>query len=98
MMNMSFRLSDKKIITAFKHEKIKPEIKYHTFKGRTMRYLELTHDVNLPYVVFIHGAPGSLSDYRAFFKDEKLYRKANLMSIDRLGYGNSEYGSSETSI
>jgi len=98
LMNMSFRLSDKKIITAFKHEKIKPEIKYHAFKDRSMRYLELTHDANLPNVVFIHGAPGSLSDYSAFFKDEKLFRKANLISIDRLGYGNSEFGSSETSI
>ncbi len=98
IMNMSFRLSDDKILKEFKNENLKPEIKYHTFKGQTMRYLELALNPNLPYVVFIHGAPGSLSDYSAFFRDEELYRQINLISVDRLGYGNSEFGTPETSL
>ena len=98
MMNMSFRYSDRKLNQQFKHEDLQPVIKYHTYKNHTLRYLDLTHDEDLPYVVFIHGAPGSLSDYSEYFRNEKLYEKANLISIDRLGYGNSGFGKSETSI
>jgi pimeloyl-ACP methyl ester carboxylesterase len=98
MMNMSFRNSDKRIIKQFENDALRPEIKYHTFRNHTLRYLKLTHNPRLPYVVFIHGAPGSLSDYTAYFKDKKLYSKVNIISVDRLGYGNSEFGNSQTSL
>ena len=39
-----------------------------------------------------------MSDFSAFFNDEELYRKTNIISVDRLGYGNSEFGASETSL
>jgi pimeloyl-ACP methyl ester carboxylesterase len=55
-------------------------------------------DPELPNIVFIHGAPGSLADYLKYFKDEELIQKVNLISVDRFGYGNSEFGKSEASI
>ena len=98
MVNMSFRYSDKKLNKQFKFEDRQPQIKYIDFENNTLRYLELVVDPELPYVVFIHGAPGSLADYLDYFRDERVYNKLNLISIDRLGYGNSDFGRSETSI
>ena len=98
LLNMSFRYSDKKIINKFRNEDVKPEIRYGAYKNHTLRYLELITNPKLPYVVFIHGAPGSSVDYLNYFKDEAFYTQVNLISIDRLGYGFSEFGKSVTSI
>ncbi len=95
---MSFRYSDKKITSEFKNEDLQPEIKYHIFQGKSIRYIELITNNRLPYVVFIHGAPGSSADYFDYFRDESLYCKVNLISVDRLGYGYSDFGKSQTSI
>ena len=98
MVNMSFRHSDKQLARQFEGEMIKPQIKYITYENRKIRYLEINTDPTLPLVVFIHGAPGSLSDYLRYFHDENLYSKVNLISVDRPGYGNSGFGDSETSL
>ena len=98
MLNMSFRYSDRKITALFKSEDLQPTVKYNKFKGHSLRYVELITDKSLPYVVFIHGAPGSSADYYDYFRNEDLYAKVNLISVDRLGYGYSNFGNSETSI
>ena len=98
MLNMSFRATDKKILAKFKSQSLAPQIQFHHFEGETIRYLKLEKNAKNPWVVFIHGAPGSLSDYLAYFQEDTLYRRANLISVDRLGYGYSEYGHAETSI
>ena len=98
MLNMSFRQSDRRLQNQFEHEDIQPEIKYISSKSHTVRYIILENDKEYPYIVFIHGAPGSLSDYLGFFKDSLLNRQLNLISIDRPGYGYSDFGESEPSI
>lgn len=98
MLTMSFRYSDKKIASIFKGEDLQPTIKYHKFNDQLLRYIELIIDKSFPYVVFIHGAPGSSADYYDYFRNEDLYSKVNLISVDRLGYGYSDFGHSETSI
>jgi len=98
MSNMSFRDSDEKIVMQFKDSERIPTINYLKSDDRTIRYLTLINQEDLPYVVFIHGAPGSLSDYLNYFKDKKLSDQLNLISIDRPGYGYSDFGKSETSL
>jgi pimeloyl-ACP methyl ester carboxylesterase len=98
MVNMSFRYSDAKIMEKFAENPTAPSIGRMPFEQKEIRYLLLERDISLPYVVFIHGAPGSLIDYLDFFKDEKLSAQYNLLSIDRLGYGYSDFGQSETSM
>lgn len=98
MLTMSFRYSDRKIAKLFHGEDLQPSIKYHHFQGHRLRYVELITNKSLPYVIFIHGAPGSSADYYDYFRNEELYSKVNLLSIDRLGYGYSEFGNSQTSI
>jgi len=49
-------------------------------------------------VLFVHGAPSSLSFFNAFFKDTVLLNRARLVAVDRPGYGYSDFGWVETSI
>lgn len=98
LVNMSFRFSDKKVESKFEKVALIPEIKYLNNNDRRVRYLHLAIRSDLPYVMFIHGAPGSSADYLNYFKDERLNKKINLISVDRPGYGYSNYGLAETSI
>jgi pimeloyl-ACP methyl ester carboxylesterase len=98
ILNMSFRSSDDKVMEGFANHPVTPTIGRIAFKEKNLRYLALEQDANRPYVVFIHGAPGSMTDYVDFFKDKELYTHYNLLSIDRPGYGYSEFGCSEPSI
>ncbi len=49
-------------------------------------------------LLLIHGAPGSLSDYRVQISDNDLLNKYSILSVDRPGYGESYYGLAETDI
>jgi pimeloyl-ACP methyl ester carboxylesterase len=44
-------------------------------------------DTTLPNLLFVHGSPGSMLDYEAYFNDEELNKKANLITYERVGYG-----------
>jgi pimeloyl-ACP methyl ester carboxylesterase len=96
---ISLRMSDKEIVKSFKKAHQNPKIYHSVYKGKKMRYVaSKPFDNNLPTVLFLHGAPGSSSDFYRYLKDTLLSAKANLISIDRLGYGYSDYGKAETSL
>ena len=96
---ISLRMSDKDVIKSFNKVNQTPKIYHTTYKGKKMRYIaSKPFNNNLPTVLFLHGAPGSSSDFYRYLKDTVLSKKANLISIDRLGYGYSDYGNSETSL
>ena len=66
--------------------------------GLTMQYCQLGEDKQLPVVLMVHGSPGSLSAYEEYFKDSLLYQQAILISVDRLGFGYSEFGRAVPSL
>lgn len=41
-------------------------------------------------ILFIHGSPGSKEGYSAYLEHPDLRKRADLVSIDRLGYGESD--------
>ena len=90
-------MTDKKILAKFKDVPVQPKIIKYKALGRQINYVEVGDDT-LPMVVFIHGAPGSLADFMYFLKDSTLISKCRLISVDRPGYGNSDYGKVETSL
>lgn len=55
--------------------------------GRTMHYVRTGHGKTL--VVFVHGSPGSWEAFAEFLRDEELTTQATLISVDRLGFGES---------
>jgi pimeloyl-ACP methyl ester carboxylesterase len=43
-------------------------------------------------VIFVHGSPGSLSAFIDYLADSALLARAELISVDRPGFGNSNFG------
>jgi pimeloyl-ACP methyl ester carboxylesterase len=101
---VDFRQSDEQIAEEFKNETIRPTIhRYATLDHRTIRFIEQIPTDSLasrllPVVLFVHGAPSSLSFFNKFFHDSTLTKHARLVSVDRPGYGYSDFGRVETSI
>ena len=96
---VSFRESDNKVFRKFKKTTVTPKIHRINFDGRQLRYIsDKEINATLPTILFIHGAPGSAGNYFRYLKDKDLGNKANLISVDRLGYGYSDHGNAETSI
>jgi uncharacterized protein len=93
----TFRYSDKAVYQYFEQKKLHPTIKYYTVQGRRIRYLEIGDD-SLPTLLFIHGAPSSLSVQHLTLSDSLLLTKCNMIAVDRPGYGYSGLGKSEVSI
>ena len=97
---MTFRDSDQKIEQYF--EKRDQEISIrHVPNGRgQVRFVETANAKvdTLPLIVFVHGAPGSAKDFQKYLTDSTLLAHARMITLDRLGYGYSNYGHSEPSI
>jgi pimeloyl-ACP methyl ester carboxylesterase len=89
--------TDREIEKHFKDAPVKPRFHTYVQDGWPIHYAEIGAD-SLPTVVFIHGSPGSWDAFIGFFKDTTLYTKARLVSVDRPGYGKSDYGSPEMSL
>ena len=96
---ITLRKTDRKILSNFKKEGLQAQVNTFIFEDKTLRYV-LSKEFNkeLSTVLFIHGAPGSNSDYEDYLTDKDLNQKANLISVDRLGYGYSDFGNAQTSI
>ena len=95
----TFRKSDSHIYKQFKKVSKTPLIYRENYQGKTIRYIaDKPINNELPTLLFIHGAPGAGNNFFDYLKDDDLRKKANLITVDRLGYGYSDYGNAETSI
>lgn len=89
---MQFRMNHTEIDQFFANQKYRGSL--HQFEAgndRTINYLHVG-DTTKPLVVFIHGSPGSLSAFIDFMKDSALLQNAQLISVDRPGFGGSNFG------
>ena len=93
----TFRHSDARIMEIFAERHLTPTIKYYTTHGRKLRYIEIGND-SLPTVLFIHGAPSSMTINYRTFRDSLMLSKFKMIGVDRPGYGYSDLGNAETSI
>ena len=100
------RQTDKELAVEFQEQRLRPTVHYYRIREpgeapRTIRFMETPTapgDSLLPVILFVHGAPSSLSFFNEFFKDTTLLNRAQLVSVDRPGYGYSDFGRVETSI
>lgn len=90
----TFRTSDSKAIAAFREQGI--ELKTATIKQdeHPIHYVETGSD-NRPTLVFVHGTPGSWTAFETYLKDSLLRSKFRMISIDRPGFGYSNFGKAE---
>lgn len=97
---MQFRKSNKQVQKIFMNAPVQPEI--HTIKidsgNRNLRYVKVSKSDSLPLVLFVHGAPGASDAFYDFMQDSVLTEKFSMISVDRAGYGYSDFGKSEPSI
>lgn len=92
--------SDDKLLASFKGTMTEPTIFKKTFQGFTYRVLAMQKEIDtlLPTMVFVHGTPGSSSDFKAYLSDSTLNARANLLAYDRVGYNYNDSSSTHASI
>ncbi|HCW07674.1 MAG TPA: alpha/beta hydrolase, partial [Cytophagales bacterium] len=89
---IQFRMSSSEIKEHFAKKNLKYDLQEYTVgKNRVINYLHVG-DESLPLIVFVHGSPGSLSAFIDFMDDTLLLKHAKLVSVDRAGFGASNYG------
>ena len=94
---MQFRMSNSEIDAYFSTKPKKGTLHRYEVGKRIMNYLEVG-DNSKPLVVFVHGSPGSLSAFIDFMSDTTLLSKAQLITVDRPGFGASNFGYAEPSL
>jgi len=62
--------------------------------GFTMHYAK-TGDDSLPTLFFVHGSPGSWNAFEKYMQDKDLLGKYRMISIDRPGFGYSNFNKSK---
>ncbi len=94
---LQFRMSKTEIDTYFKDKEPKGVLKQYDLDKRRLIYL-VVGDSTKPLVVFVHGSPGSLSAFIDFMADTALLKRAQLITLDRPGFGASNFGYAEPSL
>ncbi len=99
--NASLRKSDKDVTQYFKKNNT-PEAKIErfTFQDKEIRYISSGMEASdsITAILFIHGAPGSSDSFYSYLADSTLRKTTHMITVDRLGYGYSDYGNAETDI
>lgn len=96
---MQFRTSPTGILSEFENTGVNPVVKDVEFEGKNFRYVEVVDSAyQKPTIIFIHGAPGSSDNYFQFMMDPNMVSAFDMVSVDRLGYGYSNFGVAETSM
>jgi pimeloyl-ACP methyl ester carboxylesterase len=75
---------------------IKAIISHYAAAKRKIFYATIGED-HLSAVLFIHGAPASMTIYKDYFTDEELLKRFSLYAVDRAGFGITN-GNAEPSI
>lgn len=70
----------------------------YTVGPRAMQYVEVGKDPNKPLVLFVHGSPGDWKAWVEYLTDSDLTARANLIAVDRPGFGGSGSGKVERSL
>jgi pimeloyl-ACP methyl ester carboxylesterase len=92
---MTFREADSTMKQKFRKKGIQLNTFTEKIEGKHIHYAK-TGDDTLPTIVFIHGTPGSWDAFAMYLMDSTLLQHYRLISIDRPGFGYSDFGKSES--
>jgi len=92
--------SDERVLEKLENPYTQPYLYYNKYKNFNYRVIAMQQviDTTLPTLVFVHGSPGATLDYKKYFKDSTLLKKANILGYDRIGYGVDNVGDVQGSI
>ena len=88
---------DATIFQPLESKRIKGQLIRYKTNGHTIRYLKVGRDT-LPTLVFIHGAPSSLKSWANYYTDSLFLKHFRMVSVDRPGYGKSDFGEVVTDL
>ncbi|MHA4812252.1 alpha/beta fold hydrolase [Flavitalea flava] len=91
---MTFRKTDDAARKEFSRDSLSLTTGTILVEGKHIHYA-LTGSDTLPTLFFIHGSPGSWDAFETYMKDRDLLTHFRLVSVDRPGFGHSDYGSPE---
>jgi pimeloyl-ACP methyl ester carboxylesterase len=94
---LQFRMNHAEIDSFFANKKQKGKIINYKEGLRIIHYV-IAGDDQKPLIIFVHGSPGSLSAFIDFLGDSTLLEHAQLLSIDRPGFGDANFGHAEPSL
>ncbi len=88
---MKFRIDDNSAKKEFEQKGL--SVHFFTMKedGVPLHYAKTGSDT-LPTIFFVHGSPGSWDAFKIYMMDTGLLKKFRIISIDRPGFGNSDFG------
>ncbi|MEM9390389.1 MAG: alpha/beta hydrolase, partial [Bacteroidota bacterium] len=90
-------MSPKETETYFTDRNVSAERQSYTVGDRSITFVSVVNQEK-PTVFFFHGAPGSWSAFKEFLVDSALINRFSLVSVDRPGYGHSDFGWVEPSL
>jgi pimeloyl-ACP methyl ester carboxylesterase len=94
-----FRTHPKRVARQFDKKDIPVRTDFVFVDNRKVHYVEVSNqDTTKPVVLFIHGSPGSSDNFFNSMKDSALLEGFHMISIDRFGFGYSEFGKAEPSL
>lgn len=91
---MTFRKTDEEAKLDFASAGVKLTTATITVDDQHIHYA-LTGTDTLPTIFFVHGTPGSWDAFAGYMKDPELLGHFRMVSIDRPGFGYSDYGKPE---
>jgi pimeloyl-ACP methyl ester carboxylesterase len=92
--------SDSEILETLQTETNHPFVRYVQYKDNPVRTIHMQKDIDaeLPTLVLIHGSPGSALDFKKYLLDKELNKKYNIITYDRIGYGEENRGKVVSSL
>ena len=88
---MKFRMSDSEAKEKFSKNNVTLSTEFVTVDGFKMHYAKTGND-SFPTLLFVHGSPGSWTAFERYMQDKDLLGKYRMISIDRPGFGYSNFG------
>jgi pimeloyl-ACP methyl ester carboxylesterase len=88
---MKFHIADSEAKKQFTEAGVAIQLDNVEVDGFNMHYAKTGND-SLPTLFFVHGSPGSWDAFSRYLKDKELLTKYRMISIDRPGFGDSEFG------
>jgi pimeloyl-ACP methyl ester carboxylesterase len=93
----SFRMSSTEVDTYFKDKNLTAIQRQYKYEWRDIHYVA-AGDSTKPLILFVHGSPGSLDAFLEYLTMDDLRKKSWLITTDRPGFGNSNFGNAEPSL
>lgn len=88
---MKHRISDNKAKEEFSNAGVSLTTETKKINGFDIHYAKTGNDT-FPTLFFVHGSPDGWTRYEEFMKDKELLSRYRMISIDRPGFGHSQFG------